>query len=194
MKNTLIKTKKAPRWVRRQQRRLDRKEHLDFCELTNESPEPLTGAQISAAKLKGSPEYNEKRNKMAERRAHVRTHEPDELKSNVRNCGCCTDSDAPDTSTYCCVCASYGAPDMKPLNTRNKWGFKFQNSWLPEQRKRKRRPCDKPCTPLYRYMEIWPLAEEAVIISVFKSLTDQRYGQEYIPSTYSHKVNRIHYQ
>ena len=88
-----IKTNKAPRWRRRQQRRLDQKEYINFCELTNELPELIKGEQISAAKLKGSPEYIEKVNKMAERRAHVRTHAPDMFDTNIIDL--CTDDNSP---------------------------------------------------------------------------------------------------
>ena len=156
IKESVIKTKKAPRWRLRQARRLNRKEYVDFCELTNETPEP-TGGQISAAKLKGSIEYTEKVNKMAERRAHIRTHEPGELTTNVRWCGCSTEIGAQN----CCLCAEYGAPDMKPV-AENKWGSKYVTAWTPAAKKRKLRPHDKPCQPNQKYIQVWPRAGEEI--------------------------------
>jgi len=173
IKDVTFKPKKSPRWLRRQQRRVERKEHVDFCELINKPPEPLTGGQISAAKLKGSPEYNEKRIKMTERRAHVRTHVPEELITNVRWCGCSTEIG----SQHCCLCAEYGAPDMKLSTSKNKWEYKYQNHWVPNERKRKQRPHDKPCKSFIQYNTIWPRANKPPI-KKFGSRFDEYCAQE----------------
>lgn len=162
-----VKTKKVPRWRLRQARRLNHTEYVDFCKLTNETPEPA-GGQISAAKLKGSPEYIEKVNKMAERRAHVRTHEPAELTTNVRWCGCSTEIGA----QYCCWCAEYGAPDMKPI-PENKWGSKYVTAWTPVAKKRKIRPYDKPCMASNQYKQVWPRADAKPLTVMLK------YGDPY---------------
>jgi hypothetical protein len=113
--------------------------------------------KVSAAKLKGSIEYTEKVNKMAERRAHVRTHEPGDLTTNVRWCGCSTEIGAQN----CCLCAEYGAPDMKPI-PENKWGSKYVTAWTPCAKKRKLRPHDKPCQPNQKYIQVWPRAGEEI--------------------------------
>ncbi len=138
--------KSQPRWKRIGQRRTDYDEHAQSCELIGDQPFlKHSHGHISAAKLKGSPEYNAKVAKMSERRNRVRHHEPAVLTTNVRWCGCCTDSAAPE-KTICGWCAEYGAPDMK-RTARNKWGQEYANSWTQAPKKRKTRPHDKPCSP-----------------------------------------------
>ena len=58
-------TKTQPRWKRIGQRRTDYDEHAQSCELIGDEPFlKHSHGHISAAKLKGSPEYKEKMNKM----------------------------------------------------------------------------------------------------------------------------------
>ena len=181
-----VKTKKAPRWRLRQARRLNHTEYVDFCKLTNETPEPA-GGQISAAKLKGSPEYTEKVNKMAERRAHVRTHEPEVLATNIRWCGCCMDKSAPETMTSCCWCAEYGGPDMKPISQD-----KYVTSWTPAAKKRKIRPHDKPCKSFIQYNTIWPRANKPPI-KKFGSRFDEYCAQDNVPYAYCYMNTSFYY-
>ena len=158
--------KVLPRWRYLGQRRITYDDHEQTCALLGETPFPKHAqGHVSAAKLTGSPEYTEKVAKMSERRAHVRTHEPDALTTNIRWCGCCTDSGAPEQNTLCCWCAEYGAPDMKPVQ-KNKWGSAYSNVWVPVTKKRKIRPHDKACAPLittqasgWTYRDVTCLAE-----------------------------------
>ena len=139
--------KGQPRWKFLSRRRNSYEDYANTCELLGDVPDsPHSQCHLSAAKLKGSPEYAEKVAKMSERRAHVRTHEPEILRTNVRWCGCSTEYAAPE-NTLCCWCAEYGAPDMK-LIPLNKWGSKYANSWTQGVKRRKVRPHDKPCAPL----------------------------------------------
>jgi len=151
--------KTFPRWKHLGQRRSDYDEHADSCALLGDEPFPKHAqGHMSAAKLKGSPEYREKVTKMTERRNRVRHHEPDVLTTNVRWCGCSTECDAPEKS-LCCWCAEYGAPDMKRIS-KNKWGSEYANTWTPPVKKRKIRPHDKPCAPPFKTMvPQWNFAE-----------------------------------
>ncbi len=154
--------KSLPRWKHLGKRRSDYEDHADTCALMGDEPFPKhSQGHVSAAKLKGSPEYREKVNKMAERRNRVRHHEPDVLTTNVRWCGCSMDADATE-KTLCCSCAEYGAPDMKRI-PRNKWGSQYASKWNHSVKKRKVRPHDKPCAPPFTtVVPLWDFANDNV--------------------------------
>jgi hypothetical protein len=152
--------KTQPRWKYLGRRRENYKDYAATCEMMGDVPDsPHTQCHLSAAKLRGSPEYAEKVAKMTERRARVRCHEADNLVSNVRWCGCCTDKSAPEQYTRCCWCAEYGAPDMKPI-PQDKWGSNYAPAWTQLAKKRKIRPHDKPCASLQQYNQEWPRANK----------------------------------
>ena len=168
-----IKTQQNKRWKYIGQRHIDYEDYAKTCALLGDEPASKhEQGHLSAAKLKGSPEYTEKVNKMAERRAHVRTHEPDVLATNVRWCGCCTDKSAPEYMTRCCWCAEYGGPDMKRI-PQDKWGSKYATVWTPSAKRRKIRPHDKPCAALVKYNQVWPRADATPFNYILK------YGDPY---------------
>jgi hypothetical protein len=125
--------KGRPRWVRLEQRHADYEDHRATCELMGDEPMPkATQGHLSAAKLKGSPEYKEKMNKMTEKRERVRTHNTGHFETDVRSCGCFKDTTY--FTDYCFFCAVYGnEPELR---------------WLTNPKKPKRRVRDMPCEPL----------------------------------------------
>jgi hypothetical protein len=153
--------KQQARWRHIGQRRANYEDHTQTCALLGDEPDSKHAhGHISAAKLKGSPEYDAKVAKMSERRNRVRHHEPDILTSNVRWCGCSTDYGAPE-HTLCCWCAEYGAPDMKPI-PQDAWGSVYANTWTQTAKRRKVRPYDKACAPSSTTPAFeWELAQPA---------------------------------
>ena len=129
IKKTTLKfreMKGRPRWVRLEQRHADYEEHRATCELIGEEPMPKAiQGHLSAAKLKGSPEYKKKVNKLTDKRERIKTH-PVQFETHDRSCGCNTN--------YCFFCAVYG----NELELR----------WLNNPKKHKRRVRDMPCAPL----------------------------------------------
>ena len=183
-----IKTRQNKRWKFLGQRRIDYQDHANTCALVGDEPvSKHSQGHLSAAKLKGSPEYTEKVNKMAERRAHVRTHEPEVLATNIRWCGCCMDKSAPETMTSCCWCAEYGGPDMKPISQD-----KYVTSWTPAAKKRKIRPHDKPCKSFIQYNTIWPRANKPPI-KKFGSRFDEYCAQDNVPYAYCYMNTSFYY-
>ena len=80
--------KGRPRWVRLEQRHADYEDHRATCELLGDEPMPKANqGHLSAAKLKGSPEYKEKMNKMTEKRERIKTHNTEHFETDVRSCG-----------------------------------------------------------------------------------------------------------
>jgi hypothetical protein len=133
IKKTTLKfreMKGRPRWVRLEQRHADYEDHKNTCELIGDEPMPKAiQGHLSAAKLKGSPEYKEKVNKMTEKRERIKTHNPALFETDIRSCGCNKES-----KEYCFFCAVYG----NELELR----------WLTNPKKPKRRVRDMPCAPL----------------------------------------------
>jgi hypothetical protein len=122
-----------PRWVRLERRQADYEDHRATCELVGDEPFPKNmQGHISAAKLKGSPEYKEKVAKMTDRRERIKTHEPARFETNIRPCGCCTD--ITHFTEYCFFCGEYG--DVQELR------------WLTNPKPPKRRIRDMPSPPL----------------------------------------------
>jgi len=122
--------KGRPRWVRLEQRHADYEDHRATCELLGDEPMPKANqGHLSAAKLKGSPEYKEKMNKMTEKRERIKTHNTGHFETDVRSCGC-----NKHTTEYCFFCAVYGnEPELR---------------WLTNPKKPKQRVRDMPCEPL----------------------------------------------
>jgi hypothetical protein len=116
--------------VRINQRRSDYEEHRVGCELTGEVPLPkATQGHISAAKLKGSPEYKQKMEKMTEKRERVKTHCPNKFENDTRVCGC--EIDTTYFTDYCFFCAEYG--NIQELR------------WVTHPKKPKQPIRDRPC-------------------------------------------------
>ena len=188
--------KNVPRWINMRFRRISYDKYVRNCTLKGVEPESEhVQGHVSAAKLRGSAEYNAKVAKMTERRKRIRHHEADELVSNVRWCGCSTDCSAPE-KTLCCSCAEYGAPDMKPI-PQDKWGSKYTNSWTYKPKKRKLRPHDKPCAPIitttatgWDYLDVFtgeqaeplkfPHRNEVVKSNIIQSRYDNYYITEFV--------------
>ena len=77
-KTKYCKIKVNPRWVRIAFRQSNYEDHRSTCKLMGNEPQPKNmQGHISAAKLKGSPEYKEKVAKMTERRQRIKTHTTD---------------------------------------------------------------------------------------------------------------------
>ena len=136
IKKTTLKfceMKGRPRWVRLEQRHADYNDHKNSCELIGDEPLPKdVQGHLSAAKLKGSPEYKEKVYKMTEKRERVKTHHSEKFENDTRPCGC--NKDTTYFTDYCFFCAEYG--DVKELR------------WFTHPKKPKRRVRDMPCAPL----------------------------------------------
>jgi hypothetical protein len=171
--------KNVPRWMNMRFRRMSYDNYVQTCTLKGDEPVSIhSQGHASAAKLRGSAEYKAKVEKMTERRKRIRHHESDQLVSNVRWCGCCTDKSAPEQDTRCCWCAEYGAPDMKPI-LQDKWGSNYTTAWTKVAKKRKIRPHDKPCASNQQYNQEWPRANK------MPATYTLRYGDPY---EYTNKI------
>jgi hypothetical protein len=88
--------------------------------------------------VKGSSEYKEKVAKMSAQRERIKTHEIPRLETNIRPCGCTTDTTY--FLQYCCYCLEYA--DIDEL----RW-------LLPRKPKKKCR--DMPCSSIVKGLG-WP--------------------------------------
>jgi hypothetical protein len=128
--------KVLPRWRYLGQRRITYDDHEQTCALLGETPfSKHAQGHVSAAKLKGSPEYRKKVEKMSERRKRIRHHEPLPFTRDVskESCGCSYEEPG------CCWCSSWN-------HIKLEYGQRVYYDKPPKPAKK--RPCDKACAPL----------------------------------------------